>query len=249
MSKTATGLVAYAKAQLGKPYWYACFGNKPTPELLDYKIKQYPAMWTPATRVTRAKTQHIGKFDRVHDCIGLVKGYLWSETPTAAPKYNAAQDVSANGMRGLCKAGSKIGTLPETPGALVFLDGHVGVYIGGGQVVEARGSDYGVVQTALKARPWTHWGLCPWVEYGNQESGDRNQGSAEKPADLKPGDIVRFSKIGVPYGIGMVNIPVRLAGDVFRVDGKSRYKDGQYQVRLLEINTWCAVENLEKVVD
>ena len=28
MSKTNTGLVAYAKAQLGKPYWWETFGQK-----------------------------------------------------------------------------------------------------------------------------------------------------------------------------------------------------------------------------
>ena len=200
MSKTATGLVSYVKAQLGKPYWYACFGNKPTPELLDYKVKQYPAMWTPATRVARAKAQHIGKFDRVHDCIGLVKGYLWSETSCTAPKYSAAQDVSANGMRGLCKVGGKIGTLPETPGALVFLDGHVGVYIGGGQVVEARGSDYGVVQTALKSRPWTHWGLCPWIEYDASPAVSPDKPAANiAPADL---DAIAREVIRGKWGAG-----------------------------------------------
>ena len=168
-TKTAQGLVAYAKAQLGKPYWYACFGNKPTAELLQYKaFTQYPypkyGSYTPA-RMPMFRG-HIGKFDRVHDCIGLIKGYLWSDTPTSAPKYNAAQDKSANGTRAACKVKGLIGALPETPGALVFSDGHVGVYIGGGQVIEARGSDYGVVQTALKSRGWTSWGLCPWIEYG-----------------------------------------------------------------------------------
>ena len=39
------------------------------------------------------------------------------------------------------------------------------VYVGGGEVIEARGHDYGVVRTKLKARPWTHWGKCPWIVY------------------------------------------------------------------------------------
>jgi hypothetical protein len=43
--------------------------------------------------------------------------------------------------------------------------GHVGMYIGAGQVIEARGADYGVVITKLSDRAWTHWGLLDWLEY------------------------------------------------------------------------------------
>ncbi len=162
MTKTNTGLVNYAKAQLGKPYWYACFGNTATLELLNYKVKQYPAMWT-QKRVATAKYKHLGK--RVHDCVGLIKGYLWSDSETAAPKYNADQDTSANGMLARCKNKGAISTMPELPGVLVFMDGHVGVYIGSGYVIEARGFEYGVVKTKLKERPWKSWGMCPYITY------------------------------------------------------------------------------------
>lgn len=176
--KTATGLVTYAKAQIGKPYWYGTFGNKPTSELLEQKSKQYPHPKFSSYRPDRMPMfrAQIGKFDRVHDCVGLLKGYLWSETPASPPKYNAAQDVSADGMRGKSDA-KPIASIPETPGALVFLPGHVGVYIGGGQVIEARGSDYGVVQTALKSRPWTHWGRCPWIDYQNTAAPEQPKGT------------------------------------------------------------------------
>lgn len=49
------------------------------------------------------------------------------------------------------------------------MPGHVGVYIGNGQVVEARGHAYGVVQTALKGRGWTKWGKCKFIEYVEEE--------------------------------------------------------------------------------
>ena len=163
-TKTAAGLVAYAKAQLGRPYWYATFGNIATAQLLAYKREQNPEYYDPS----RYRTGWTGQFGmRVHDCVGLIKGYLWSKGPDGVPKYNAAQDVSANGMRNACKEKGKIASLPELPGVLVFFDGHVGVYIGGGYVIEARGHDYGVVMTALNARPWTYWGKCPWIEYGS----------------------------------------------------------------------------------
>lgn len=40
--KTNTGLVEYARAQLGRPYWYGTFGNKATQDLLQRKTQQYP---------------------------------------------------------------------------------------------------------------------------------------------------------------------------------------------------------------
>lgn len=166
MEKKAKDLAAYAAAQLGKPYWYATFGNTASAQLLSSKRKQYPAYYTEGKYKTGWKQQY---GQRVHDCVGLIKGFLWSETPDSAPKYKASQDVSANGMYNVCTEKGKIGTLPELPGVLVFFDGHVGVYIGGGEVIEARGHDYGVVKTKLKGRPWTTWGKCPWVEYSAEE--------------------------------------------------------------------------------
>ncbi len=158
MAKTNKGLVAYANAQLGHPYWYGTFGQVSTKALYDAKKRQYPNQYTWACPSNQLNT-------RVYDCIGLVKGYLWSDTATSTPKYNAKQDVGANSMNNLCKEKGPISTIPELPGVLVFLPGHVGVYIGNGEVIEARGHAYGVVKTKLKDRPWKTWGKCPWIIY------------------------------------------------------------------------------------
>ena len=45
------------------------------------------------------------------------------------------------------------------------MPGHVGIYVGNGEVIEARGHLYGVVKTKLKDRPWTDWGKLRWLEY------------------------------------------------------------------------------------
>lgn len=39
------------------------------------------------------------------------------------------------------------------------------MYIGNGEVIEARGHAYGVVKTKLKDRAWTSWGELPDLEY------------------------------------------------------------------------------------
>lgn len=161
-AKTNTGLVAYAKAQLGKPYWYGTFGQAGTPSLLTQKQRQYSSYYT-AENMARCRTQYGQK---VHDCIGLIKGYLWCDSNTdTTPRYNVNQDKSANGMYNVCKERGAIGTMPDIAGVLVFMDGHVGVYIGNGEVIEAMNFKKGVVKTKLAGRGWTRWGKCPYITY------------------------------------------------------------------------------------
>ncbi|MBE6948179.1 MAG: hypothetical protein E7454_08055 [Ruminococcaceae bacterium] len=157
MPKTGKGLVEYAKAQLGKPYWYGTFGQAASKPLYNEKKGQYPSHY---------KWEYAGELEKVHDCGGLIKGYLWCDSPEDnTPKYNAAQDISANQMRDACTKSGDIFSIPEVPGVLVFKPGHVGVYIGGGEVIEARGHSYGVVKTKLSERGWTRWGYCHLLSY------------------------------------------------------------------------------------
>ena len=162
MAKTAKGLVEYAKAQLGKPYWYGTFGQAASKSLHTQKKNQYPSYY---------QWSYAGETAKVHDCVGLIKGYLWCDSPTDnTPVYNAAQDKSANMMRDACTTKGAMSTIPEVPGVLVFMNNHVGVYIGNGEVIEARGHSHGVVKTKLANRPWTSWGYCPYITYEKAES-------------------------------------------------------------------------------
>ena len=161
MKKTAKGLVEYVLAQLGRPYWYGTFGQAASKELYEQKKRQYPKQYT---------WDYDGITAKVHDCVGLIKAYLWGNGPEDAnPVYDPAQDLSANMMRDACKTKGEMATMPEIPGALVFFSGHVGVYIGGGEVVECRSRKYGVYKSKLKDRPWTSWGYCPFITYEEPE--------------------------------------------------------------------------------
>ena len=60
----------------------------------------------------------------------------------------------------------KISTIATAPvGAAVWRKGHIGVYIGNGLAIEARGSAYGVVRTKVANRDWTHWFLLSDITY------------------------------------------------------------------------------------
>ena len=101
------------------------------------------------------------------DCAGLIKSYCWYDEETQAIAYaaNGMPDRSANQLYYTAAESGPIGTIPEIPGLAVWHDGHIGVYIGGGEVIEAMGTRYGVVKTQLAGRGWTHWLKIPGINY------------------------------------------------------------------------------------
>lgn len=158
--KTASGLVEYALAQLGRPYWYGCFGQTANAGLLAQKRTQYPEYYT------------AGDFEsqfgqKVHDCVGLIKGYRWCDTPDSEPAYKSVQDVAVSGLYMSCPESGSIDTMPDIPGVCVFFSdmSHVGVYVGDGYVVEATGHARGVVKSKLAGRGWALWGEPRWISY------------------------------------------------------------------------------------
>lgn len=161
--KTATGLVRYAQAQLGRPYWWGTSGQISTETLLNSLKKLYPDTY--AKPMYANAPQQLGQ--KVHDCMGLIEGYFWSDNADAPAKYNSNGFTDTTADRLLASATDKgaISTIPEIPGISVHMKGHVGIYEGKGNVIEARGHQYGVVRTRLKDRPWTHWARIPQLEY------------------------------------------------------------------------------------
>ncbi len=104
---------------------------------------------------------------RTADCVGLVKGYCWfdPEAQTIGYAVNGMPDVSTEPMIDLCTEQGSMDTMPEIPGLLLWKDGHVGIYIGGGYAIEAMGTKYGVVKTLVSGRGWEKWGKLPCIEY------------------------------------------------------------------------------------
>lgn len=130
---TAAEFVAFVISMIGMPYWYGCCVYRCTESLRARKAKQYPSHYKSSRTATYRK--HIAAKLVCMDCVGMIKGFFWT-----------------NG---------KIDSLPDVPGILLFAPGHVGVYVGGGEAVEARGFNYGVVRTKVKNRKWTEWAYLP----------------------------------------------------------------------------------------
>ena len=171
-------LADYAKAQIGRPYWYGTFGQIANTKLLAEKAKQYPKQYS-AARQQKAKDRgDIGQ--KVHDCVGLYKGALWSKGPDMPAEYHAAQDISADGAFKNATEKGPIGSMPEIRGLGVYRKGHVGIYIGGGRVVQAKGFDYGVIESDTEG--FTDWFKYPDVDYTDCEIVSPNPEPVPEPA-------------------------------------------------------------------
>lgn len=101
----------------------------------------------------------------VWDCSGIMRG-AWRKLATY--KSGGATTIYDK----WCSRKGPIDTMPDEPGTLVFrgtdkVKEHVGVYVGNGMVVDARGTDYGVLYGTLASYKagWTHWAQPDDVDY------------------------------------------------------------------------------------
>lgn len=164
----------------GSPYWYGTCVYECTQSRLKSKAKQYPSHYSDS-RMAKYE-QDIADKKICADCIGAIKGFMWTNGGEGvlesygtgkdfSSRYgsNNCPDKSANGMFEYAKKQGMpwgtIDTIPEIPGVAVRYDGHVGIYIGNGKVVEWRGFNYGSQITELKGRKWLHWYMLPFIEY------------------------------------------------------------------------------------
>ena len=166
---TAKGMTEFA-LQAYANHWgyiYGTFGYVATETLIKGKISQYPSVFAVIMSDGRTAAEHAREWlgSRVVDCAGLIKAYLWWKSDGSGPAYNSTQDYSANSLYRNATVKGPISTIPNTHGLLVWRDGHMGVYIGNGEVIEARGVEYGVVKTRLSDRNWTNWFRSPYLTY------------------------------------------------------------------------------------
>ena len=164
-TKNAADLVTYAVHawESGWGYVWGTYGNVLTESLLTYKIEQYPEGVGDKEATIREKW--LG--GRTTDCVGLIKGYGWLDPATLSIGYgtNGMPDIGADTMYNNATVKGDMSSMPDTPGLAVWHSGHIGVYIGGGEVIEAMGTSYGVVKTQLSERSWTAWLEVPYITY------------------------------------------------------------------------------------
>lgn len=124
--------------------------------------------WTQAKQdaATRDMTVRYGQKwvgRRVADCSGL---FVWAFRELGGDIYHGSNTMW---KKYTTNKGTLTGDMDIRPGTAVFtvgddgVRGHVGLYIGGGVCIEAKGTAYGVVTSQLSR--WDEWGELVGVEY------------------------------------------------------------------------------------
>lgn len=164
-TKNNLGIVKWAihAQENGWGYVYGTYGSVLDEALLTSKIAQYP--------------DEVGGYEdfirqnwlggRTADCVGLIKGYGWYNTETAQIEIgaNGMPDIGANTMYENATEKGTIDTIPEIPGLAVWHEGHIGIYIGNGEVIQAANTNAGVIRTPIGQTGWTHWLKIPYISY------------------------------------------------------------------------------------
>ncbi len=109
---------------------------------------------------------------RTADCVGLIKGYGWLNPENQVIDYgtNGMPDIGADDMYESATEKGTIDTIPEIPGLAVWHEGHIGIYIGNGEVVHASHTTAGVIRTPIGDSGWTHWLKIPYITYIEQSA-------------------------------------------------------------------------------
>ncbi len=169
MTYTNSGLVTHCKEalKLKTVYMWGGLFREVTKSYINQLSGMYPNQYGDGRK--KKLCELIGKGYYGCDCVGLVKSYYFGGfgVEKNAKGYVGAWDYGVGTMYNAAKVKGKIATMPKKEGVLVMTSdyGHVGVYIGNGEVIECTLSGFGdgVVKTKLKDRGWSWWCQCPVI--------------------------------------------------------------------------------------
>lgn len=179
-----TEFISYLESHIGDAYvWGAqCQRIDTMPDVSAWVRKREKGNLIQSARCMRyiqaSKKRPLYAFD----CSGLIVYWLLNI------KGLIKGDATANGLYAQCSKQGKIGAWTLAPGDFVFRRKdsemkHVGVYVGNGYTIEAKGRDAGVVKLPLDKGTWTHQGRHSALAEDNPTSFQ---------SSVKAGDVVKI---------------------------------------------------------
>lgn len=147
MSKTAQGLIEFAKSKIGTPYVYGAKGTVLTLEQIRTLRRMYGS-----NCVWYSDDNKVGKV--CVDCSGLISWYTGIVRGSGQYKSTAVEVIPISQRTN------------KHIGWAVWMNGHIGVYLGNDTYIAADGSAYGVRIANLSQNRFTHLlKLCD-IDYG-----------------------------------------------------------------------------------
>ena len=165
-------------------YMWGVFGAPVTDALIASKAAQYPDWY--GYEKCAALRKLVGKGYFGFDCVSLIKGVLWGWTGSMS-KSNGGAIYSSKGVPDISADGLIYRAIDVSTdfsnivgGEVVWREGHVGVYIGNGKVIECTPRWSNEVQVtcclnvanipSMNGRIWTKHGKIPYIDYGLSEA-------------------------------------------------------------------------------
>jgi len=163
----------WALSRVGCPYLMGGTGQICTPAYRQARMAQYPdyaaKMKNNCPRLKNGKStcvgckwydEEAGKGKRAYDCAQLARWCMNYVGITLVSGANSQWNQTAWVEKG------ELNKIPFNKLCLVYRwdeskkrMGHVGIYLGDGTVVHAKGHDYGVVHQQLSSNDFTHYGI------------------------------------------------------------------------------------------
>lgn len=188
--------------------WHTKWTSSLQASKVSYMEKKYGTNWK--TNKTAEKDDSytaamygdrwIGKW--VTDCSGLfywafkeLGGYMYHGSNTMWNKYCTSKGKLSNGKR---TDGQEL-----KPGTAVFVlkgtsnRSHVGLYIGGGKVIEASGTKVGVVITQITNTKWCEWGELKGVIFSSSTTTTTTTPAKETPSGVVGTAVVNATKVAL----------------------------------------------------
>lgn len=222
--------------------WHTMWTQALQNQKVNYMKSNYGANWKSNSSAKSNKYYYaalygdkwIGHY--VTDCSGLfywafkeLGGYMYHGSNTMWDKYCVSQGKLSKGKR---TDGKEL-----KPGTAVFVlkgtsdRSHVGLYIGNGIVIEASGTQAGVIQTKIDNSKWAEWGELKGVDY------DSSSSSTVDPTPAPVDNTTPAGKSALVIGtrLALRSAPSTSASIITRVNTGER-------VQLLDDTEWVKVK-------
>lgn len=203
------------------------------------------------------------------DCVGLIKGILWGWNGDVNKTYGGAKyksngvpDTTADGMLKKCTDISSDFTVEPAVGEMVWMSGHVGIYIGGWLVIESTPIWKDGVQitacnhtvSGYNKRNWSKHGKLPYVEYIPEPA---PQPEPTPEPEIKVGDTVNFTgtkcwsnsqKADDAYAVAKPGLAI--VTQIYRLNSaKHPYRlKGAGGEGSAKVSGWCNKEDVHAIV-